>query len=166
MSGRTQHGRRGAWRATRPAVLCHALAMLLTALVMCLGPAAHAAADLATAPMTATSTTRTPPPMTATSTTRTPPPMTATSAAPTAPGHAADHHAVAVTHPGNCPAGGVCCAQDTRGVRAVLPTAVQPASSALPRVFSRPGPAVLACSVGRAPTRGTPDLHVLQVQRT
>ncbi|MFD4603249.1 hypothetical protein ACFWPQ_35135 [Streptomyces sp. NPDC058464] len=144
MSGRTQHGRRGAWRTTRPAALCHALVMLLTALVMCLGPAAHAATDLATAP------------------------TTATSPAPTAPaaGHPTDHGTAQATQPGNCPAGDVCCAQDTHGVRAVLPTAAQPVPAVLPHVPSRSGSAVQACSLGLTPTRGAPDLHFLQVQRT
>ncbi|WP_217549825.1 hypothetical protein [Streptomyces sp. GbtcB6] len=142
MSSRTQHGRRGAWRTTRSAALCHALVMLLTALVMCLGPAAHAAADLATAPMTAMPT------------------------AGTTPTHPTEHRVVKVTHPGNCPAGDVCCAQDAHGVRAVLPTTTQPAPAVLPRIPSLPGPAALACSLGLTPTRGAPDLHFLQVQRT
>ncbi|MFD4510290.1 hypothetical protein [Streptomyces sp. NPDC058457] len=142
MSSGTQHGRRGAWRTTRPTALSHALAMLLTALVMCLGPAAHAAADLATAA------------------------MTTTSASSTTPGHPTEHRAVQVTHPADCPAGDVCCAQDTHGVRAVLPTAAQPAPALLPRISSLADSAVLACSLGLTPTRGAPDLHFLQVQRT
>ncbi|MFB7496736.1 hypothetical protein ACFC09_18960 [Streptomyces sp. NPDC056161] len=142
MSSRTQHGRRAAWRTTRVAALCSALTVLLTALLMCLGSAAHAAGPRAAAPMTAVSAVQTP------------------------SYHPTGHRPVTVAHPGDCPADDVCCAQDTHGIRAVLRATAQPVPTVLPRIPSLPSPATRGCHLGLTPTRGAPDLHVLQVQRT
>ncbi|MFJ5033838.1 hypothetical protein ACIQB5_38555 [Streptomyces sp. NPDC088560] len=142
MSGRPQCRPRSAWRSTPAAALCPALAVLLMALVMCLGSVARSAGDHAPAHMTAMSAVR------------------------TSPEGPAEHHALRVTHPGHCPTGDMCCAQDTQAARAVLPATAQPVPGVLPRNPSLPGPATLACALGLTPTRGAPDLHVLQVQRT
>ncbi|MEU5531728.1 hypothetical protein [Streptomyces sp. NPDC020362] len=142
MTSRPQYRPSDAWRTTRTAALCPALAVLLTMLVICLGAAAHAASDLAAAPMTSMAATQTP------------------------SGHPAEHCTVTATQPGDVPGGDMCCAQEAHGVRAVLPTPAQPAPAVLPRIPSNPGPAALTCSLGLTPTRGAPDLHVLQVQRT
>nr|WP_258404854.1 hypothetical protein [Streptomyces sp. F12] len=143
MSSRTtQRRHRGAWWTTPVAALCPALAVLLAALVMCLGYTAHNASDQAAAPMTT---------------------MSAT-AAQTTP--SATHHVKAIAHQADCPAGDVCCNPVAHGVRAVLAAPTQPPPTILPRTPSPPRPDTPLCSTESPPTRGAPDLHVLQVQRT
>jgi hypothetical protein len=142
MSSRIQRRRRGAWRTTPVAALCPALALLFAALVMCLGYVAHGTSDQVAAPMTT---------------------MSATTA-PTTP--SATHHVKAIAHPADCPAGDVCCDPVAHGVRAVFAAPTQPLPAILPRIPSLPRPDTPSCSLRPPPTRGAPDLHVLQVQRT
>ncbi|WP_063824550.1 hypothetical protein [Streptomyces sp. CdTB01] len=134
MSSRPQDKPRGAWRTTRTAVLCPALAVLLAALVICFGYPAHAAGNEVAAALM---------------------PM----------GPRADHLAVTVTAPGGCRHGDVCCAQADHAVRAVSPATAHPLPALLPRTPGLPAPEAGACPLGLPPTRGAPDLHVLQVQR-
>ncbi|MEU0068518.1 hypothetical protein ABZ027_02915 [Streptomyces sp. NPDC006332] len=79
------------------------------------------------------------------------------------------HRVVAAEHPHHCPAGTPCCVRSQHAalhpVRTTLPGTVQALSALLPRLprlaapDGRPSP--------RPPSsRGAPDLHVLQVQRT
>ncbi len=131
----------GAWRTTRTVALCPALAVLVAALVMCLGSMAHGADAPAAVPMTA---------------------MSATAVRADT---SATHHAQTIGHPAGCPAGDVCCAPVTHGVRAVRTTPAGPVSVNLPRMRSLPGPDAPADFPGLPPARGAPDLHVLQVQR-
>ncbi|MFC4506235.1 MULTISPECIES: hypothetical protein [Streptomyces] len=138
MNSRTQRRHRDAWWTTQVAALCPALAVLLTVLVMCLGSTAHATVGE---------------------------PVAAMSAARTPADNWTEHHAVVMAHPGNCPPGDVCCAQSAHAGRAVLPAAPQPLPVVLPRVPGLAAPAASACAAGLPPTRGAPDLHVLQVQR-
>jgi hypothetical protein len=148
MSGRTQHTTRGAWRTTRIAALCPALVVLLAALVMCVGAAAHTDSGAHT-----TSTTTV---------------MTGVSHAQMRPGGSpAEHHAMPVAHPGGCPSGDMCCSPAVHGAAAVLAAPAHPLPVVLPRMPSLPrrqaGPTLLA----QPPPAGeAPDLHVLQVQRT
>ncbi|MEU9542736.1 MULTISPECIES: hypothetical protein [Streptomyces] len=147
MSSRTQHTARGAWRTTHIAALCPALAVLLAALVICLGPAAHAASgDRATSTTAA---------------------MTGVFHAQMQTGSPAEHHTMPVAHPGGCPAGDVCCSPAVHGAAAVLAAPVHPLPVLLPRMPSLPrreaGPTLLAKP---PPADSAPDLHVLQVQRT
>ena len=142
MTSRQQHRTRAAWRTTRLAALCPALAVLLTALVICLGPLRHATSDSdpAAAPVTT---------------------MSATTASP------ADHPTKEVTHPADCPAGDTCCTPAAHGVRAVLAAPVQHLPVFLPRMPDIPRPPDSApLHTEPPPTTGAPDLHVLQVQRT
>ncbi|MFB7992779.1 hypothetical protein ACFC4G_08100 [Streptomyces sp. NPDC056002] len=146
---RTQRARRGAWWATRIAALCPALSVLLAALVMCLGPAAHGADGMADGTLpTASSVTA---------------------------GGAAHHHAQSVyphavetvARRGDCPAGDRCCDPASRGVRAVLSAPVQPHSAVLPRMPAAARPEIPPQGPSGVPPSGTaPDLHVLQIQRT
>ncbi|QUW83938.1 hypothetical protein SMIR_36205 [Streptomyces mirabilis] len=143
MSSRTQHTARGAWRTTHTAALCPALAVLLAALVICLGPAAHAASgDHVTA-------------------------MTGVSHAQIQTGSPAEHHVMPAAHPGGCPSGDVCCSPAVHGAAAVLAAPVHSLPVLLPRMPSVPrrqaGPTLLAKP---PPASSAPDLHVLQVQRT
>ncbi|MBC9723917.1 hypothetical protein [Streptomyces sp. TRM68367] len=144
MGSRTQHTARGTRRTTRIAALCPALAVLLAALVICLGFLAHGQRD---APVTASTTT-----------------MSAT-AVPT--GTPAEHHASTAAHPSDCLPGDVCCSPAADGVRAVPAAPAQPLPAVLPRLPDLPRqlntPSRFA---DPAPTCRAPDLHVLQVQRT
>lgn len=153
MSSRTEHRPRGVWLTTQTAALCPALAVLLMALVLCLGYAPHAPRNVATAPVTTLSAVQT----------SSHGPAEHRAVTVTA---VAERHTVTVTKSGGCPSGDMCCAQDSHGVRAVLPAAAQLLPAVLRRVPSLPGPATVACALGLTPTRGAPDLHVLQVQRT
>ncbi|MER5906160.1 hypothetical protein ABT150_39805 [Streptomyces mirabilis] len=141
MSSRPPYTARGAWWTTRTAALCPALAVLLAALVMCLGYMAHGISDPAAAPATA---------------------MSAT----VAQAHTSteQHHVAA--HPVDCPAGDVCCDPVAHGVRAVLATPAQPLPTVLPRTPDLPRPGTSSRCAEPPPTGRSPDLHVLQVQRT
>ena len=128
------------WRTTRLVALCPALAVLLAALVICLGSLPHATSDPADVPMTT---------------------MSATAATP------ADHPTKAVTHQADCHAGDTCCTPAAQGVQAVLAAPVQPQPVLLPRTPDLPGPPDSAPRhTEPPPTACAPDLHVLQVQRT
>ncbi|MFL5994952.1 MAG: hypothetical protein ACJ736_11685 [Streptomyces sp.] len=135
---------RRAWRTTRIAAPCPALAVLFVALLVCLGFAAHADSGDHAAAMTSLS-----------------------ARAAVAAGTPAEHGSVPTTHPGGCPAGDACCAPAVHGVGGVLAAPAQPLPAILPRMPHLPtrqdGPAFLAQA---PPTGGAPDLHVLQVQRT
>lgn len=140
MTNRRQFRPRGAWWTTRPAALCPALAVLLAALVVCLGPLAHATSAPAAAPATT---------------------MSAMAVSP------ADHETKTVTQPADCPDGDTCCAPAAHGVHAVLAAPVQPLPVLLPRMPDLPGPPDSAPRrTEPPPATGAPDLHVLQVQRT
>jgi hypothetical protein len=146
---RTQRAGRGAWWATRIAALCPALSVLLAALVMCLGPAAHGTEDMADGPLpTVTS-------------------VTAGSATQHHAQSAQPHAAETVARRGDCPAGDRCCDPASRGVRAVLSAPAQPHSAVLPRMPAAAMPdAPPPCPSGLPPSGTAPDLHVLQIQRT
>ncbi|WP_405655930.1 hypothetical protein OG581_46355 [Streptomyces sp. NBC_01386] len=146
---RTQRAGRGAWRATRIAALCPALSVLLAALVMCLGPAAHGTDGTADGSL---------------------PTVTSVAA-----GSATQHHARSaypatvetVARRGDCPAGDRCCDPASRGVRAVLSAPAQPHPAVLPRMPAAAMPdAPPPSPSGLAPSGTAPDLHVLQIQRT
>ncbi|MFF1688288.1 MULTISPECIES: hypothetical protein [unclassified Streptomyces] len=146
---RTQRARRGAWWATRVAALCPALGVLLAALVMCLGPAAHGTDG---------------------ATDSSPPAVASATAVTSTQHHVQSAHpdvVETVARRSDCPAGDTCCDPVSRGVRAVLSAPAQPHSAVLPRIPAAampdpppPGPA------GLPPAGTAPDLHVLQVQRT
>ncbi|MFF3875204.1 hypothetical protein [Streptomyces sp. NPDC001978] len=143
MISRTQRRRRAAWWTTPVAALCPALALLLAALVMCLGYAAHDSGEQAAAPMTAMSVAQQP------------------------TGIPAQHQALPVAHSVDCPSHDMCCGSAIHDIRTVLTAPAQPLPSAnLPRIPSILRPAPPACSADPPPTGGAPDLHVLQVQRT
>ncbi|GAA1262529.1 MULTISPECIES: hypothetical protein [Streptomyces] len=146
---RTQRAGRGAWWATRIAALCPALSVLLAALVMCLGPAAHGTDGTADGSL---------------------PTVTSVAA-----GSATQHHARSaypaavetVARRGDCPAGDRCCDPASRGVRAVLSAPAQPHPAVLPRMPAATMPDAPPPSPSGLPPSGTaPDLHVLQIQRT
>ncbi|GHG01713.1 hypothetical protein GCM10018777_10470 [Streptomyces albogriseolus] len=142
MGSLRQHTARGTWWTTRIAALCPALAVLLAALVICLGAVAHGQSTPATASMTT---------------------MSATAAPTDTP---AEHHATTAAHPSDCLPGDVCC-RPADGVRAVLATPSQPLPAVLPRMPDLPRqPDTPALSTGPASACLAPDLHVLQVQRT
>lgn len=144
MGSRRQHTARGTRWTTRIAALCPALAVLLAALVICLGFLAHGQSD---APAIASTTT-----------------MSAT-AIPT--GTPVEHHATTAAHPSGCLPDDVCCSPAADGVRAVPAAPAQPLPAVLPRMPDIPKqldtPSRFA---DPAPTCRAPDLHVLQVQRT
>ncbi|MFE7012895.1 hypothetical protein ACFVAQ_20775 [Streptomyces sp. NPDC057651] len=146
---RARRARRGAWRATRIAALCPALSVLLAALVMCLGPAAHGTDGTADGSL---------------------PPVASVAAGSATPHHmrSAQPHAVeTVAHRGDCPAGDRCCDPASRGVRAVLSAPAQPHPAVLPRMPAAAMPDAPPPGLsGLPPSCTAPDLHVLQIQRT
>ncbi|MCX5084795.1 hypothetical protein [Streptomyces sp. NBC_00401] len=146
---RTQCAGRGAWWATRIAALCPALGVLLAALVMCLGPAAHGTDSTADGSLpTVTS-------------------VTAGSATQHHVRSAQPHAAETVARRGDCPAGDRCCDPASRGVRAVLSAPAQPHAAVLPRMPAAAMPDAPPPAPSGLPPSGTaPDLHVLQIQRT
>ncbi|WP_405619150.1 hypothetical protein [Streptomyces sp. NBC_00076] len=79
------------------------------------------------------------------------------------------HRVVAAEHPHDCPAGTPCWTRSQHAalhpVRTTLPGTVQALSALLPRL-PRPAAAEGRVWPGPPPSRGAPDLHVLQVQRT
>lgn len=139
-----QRRSRGAWWAAQ--ALCPALAVLLAAVVMCLGYAEHGGSGDGAVPMAA---------------------MTDATGLPMAPGDPAGQHAVPGVHLGDCPAGDECCASAVHAVAGVLAAPVQTMPVLLPRSPDGPrwqdGTALLAQP---PPASGAPDLHVLQVLRT
>lgn len=146
MGNRGQRGNRGAWGATRTvAPLSAALAVLLAALLMCLGHGTPGVVAQHAAPET----------VAAVSVER-----------PTAAGAAA-HDTGRTVFRGICPAGGTCCVPAVHVDGALLAAPVQAAPAVLRRL---PGPAAPpdapALPTGRPPPASAPDLHVLQVQRT
>ncbi|MGW9028095.1 hypothetical protein ACWGQ5_28845 [Streptomyces sp. NPDC055722] len=142
MDSRTQRRRSGAWWTTPIAALCPALAVLFTALVMCLGFVAHDSGEQATAPMT-------------------------TMAAAPLPADAPDQHqAMPAAHPADCPFGSACCDPAIHDVRAVMALPAQPVPAVLPRMPDLPRPDAPSSSGVLDPPGSDPDLHVLQVQRT
>lgn len=142
MGSRTHDTTRRAWWNTRLAALCPALVVLLAALVVCLGYAAHG--DSApVASMTTVSTTATP------------------TAAP------AGHHLATAAHPADCPPGDVCCGAVGDSARAVLVAPAQLSQAILPRMPDLPRqPDTPTGPPEAAQADHAPDLHVLQVQRT
>ncbi|MEU2596509.1 hypothetical protein ABZ678_05005 [Streptomyces hirsutus] len=128
----------------RTAVLCPALAVLLAALVVCLGHAGHSGAKDDAAPSTAMSTGRT-----------------------VAAGPPAGHHITPPVRQSDCSPGGTCCSSVVHDVAGVLGAPTQTLPLVLTRMpgFPRPEqcPTVLAQP---PPVHSAPDLHVLQVQRT
>lgn len=142
-----QRNNRGAWWTTPPAALGPALALLLAALVMCLGYGAHSSAGSHTSPMTA---------------------MTSVSSGQATPaGIPAGHHALASAQQQECPAGDVCCAPTVHFGGAVSATPVQSAPAILPRAPGLPEPPDSPTLLAARPLPDeAPDLHVLQVQRT
>ncbi|WP_210592375.1 hypothetical protein [Streptomyces sp. GESEQ-35] len=142
MGSRTQHKSRGTRWITRIAALCPALAVLLAALAICLGLAAHSQSAPATGAMTT---------------------MSAAAVVTDVP---AEHHAPASAHPADCHPGDACC-HPVVGVRAVLATPVQYVPAILPRMPDLPRqPDTSSRTAAPAPACRAPDLHVLQVQRT
>ncbi|RFC70145.1 hypothetical protein [Streptomyces sp. AcE210] len=145
----TQRARRGAWWATRIAALCPALSVLLAALVMCLGPAAHGTDGTADGSL---------------------PTVTSVAAGSATRHHvqsAQAHAAETVARRGDYPAGDRCCDPVSRGVRAVLSAPAQPHAATLPRMPAAAMPDAPPPSPSGLPPSGTaPDLHVLQIQRT
>ncbi|CAM5329678.1 hypothetical protein SALBM311S_07634 [Streptomyces alboniger] len=79
------------------------------------------------------------------------------------------HRVVAAEHPHDCPAGSPCWTRSRHAalhpVRTTLPGTVQALSALLPRL-PRPAAADGRVWPGPPSSRGAPDLHVLQVQRT
>ncbi|WSQ11820.1 hypothetical protein OG604_30975 [Streptomyces sp. NBC_01231] len=79
------------------------------------------------------------------------------------------HRVVAAEHPHDCPAGTPCWTRSQHAalhpVRTTLPGTVQALSALLPRL-ARPAAAEGRVWPGPPSSRGAPDLHVLQVQRT
>lgn len=141
-----QRNNRGTWWTTPPAALGPALALLLAALVMCLGYGAHGAVGGHTSPVTA---------------------MTSVSSGQTPIGDSTGHHAMSSVQQTDCPAGDVCCAPAVHIGGVVAASPVHPVPAALPRMPGLPrppdSPTFLA---GRPLPDEAPDLHVLQVQRT
>ncbi|GAA3245407.1 hypothetical protein GCM10010469_00460 [Streptomyces labedae] len=137
---------REAWWTTRAAVLCPALAVLLGAVVMCLGYAADRDSGYRTAPMTS---------------------MTSVSPLPMPPGSPVEHHAMPTVHTGEYVSGDVCCSAAVHAGAAMLVAPVHPMPVVLPRMPDLPrrqdSPTLLALP---SPASGAPDLHVLQVLRT
>lgn len=141
-----QRNNRGARWITPPAALGPALALLLAALVMCVGYGAHGAVGGHTSPMTA---------------------MTSVSSGQTSAGTSTGHHAMPSVQQNDCPAGDVCCAPAVHigGVVAAAP--VHPVPAVLPRMPGLPRPPNNPTfPAGRLLPDEAPDLHVLQVQRT
>ena len=135
---------RGTRWTTRIAALCPALAVLLAALVICLGFLDHGQSD---APVTA-------------STTRVSATAVPTSTPP-------EHDATTAAHPSDCLPDDVCCSPAADGVRAAPAAPTQPLPAVLPRMADLPKQLdTQPRFVDPAPTCRAPDLHVLQVQRT
>ncbi|MER6011939.1 hypothetical protein [Streptomyces bluensis] len=148
MRSQAEHTTREAWWPTRIAALCPALLVLLATLVMCLGSVSHADSGPAGTTMTSMG------------------PMAPASVDALPGGAFTSHHGTTGAHPAGCPYGDVCCGPAADGVRAVLAAPVQPVPAVLPRVPITPTPGISSRCAAAAPTGRSPDLHVLQVQRT
>ncbi|WP_237408045.1 hypothetical protein [Streptomyces sp. M2CJ-2] len=147
MRSRAQQARdrgRGPRWTVRTAVLCPALAVLLAALVVCLGYAGHGGAEKDAAPPTAPS-----------------------AGGTVVTGTPAGHPVMSLVRQGDCSPGDPCCSPAVHDVPAVLGAPTQTPPLALTRMPGFPcperHPAVLAQP---PPVHSAPDLHVLQVQRT
>lgn len=138
-----QRRSRRVWWTTRAAVLCPALTVLLAALMVCLGYAAHGGnGDHAAA-------------------------MTSVSGMQTPTGNPGEHHALPAAHAGDCPSGGTCCAPAVHDVRVILAAPSHPLPVLLPRMPDLPRqPGTTRFFANAPPAGAAPDLHVLQVQRT
>jgi hypothetical protein len=160
MSSRTPQRAR---RVPPDAALCAALAVLLAVLVAGLGyvpahgrtaptGAPTADAPTAVAPSAAGPTAASP---------------AAASSAVASPAVASPVFTVSVAHErlGSPAEHDQCCGLPTREARAVLPVGAHPLPAVAPRmpVAAHPAPAARVCVL--PPAHGTPDLHVLQVQR-
>jgi hypothetical protein len=143
MGSRTQDTARGTHWTTRIAALCPALAVLLAALVICLGFVGHGQNTPAAASTTTASTTA------------------------VLTGAPAEHHPTTAAHPSDCQPGDACCRAAADDVRAVLATPAQPLPAILPGTPAIPRqPDAARLPAEPAPVCRAPDLHVLQVQRT
>lgn len=143
MGSRTGDTARGTRWTARIAALCPALAVLLASLVICLGFVGHDQSALSAASTTTVSTTA------------------------VLTGAPAEHHPTTAAHPSDCQPGDVCCRATADGVRAVLAAPAQPLPAILPRTPEIPRqPDATRLAGEPAPVCRTPDLHVLQVQRT
>ncbi|MGW0476316.1 hypothetical protein [Streptomyces coeruleorubidus] len=143
MGSRTQDTARGTRWTTRIAALCPALAVLLAALVVCLGFVGHGQSALSAASTTTVSTTA------------------------VLTGAPAGHHPTTAAHPSDCQPGDACCRAAADGVRAVLAAPAQPLPAILPHAPEIPRqPDTARLTAEPTPVCRAPDLHVLQVQRT
>ncbi|MEV7069114.1 hypothetical protein AB0N97_41155 [Streptomyces collinus] len=143
MGSRPRDTARGTHWTTRIAALCPALAVLLAALVICLGFAGHGQSAPAAASTTTASTTA------------------------VLTGAPAEHHTTTAAHPSDCRPGDTCCRAAADGVRAVLAAPTQPLPAILPRTPEIPRqPDTARLTAEPTPVCRAPDLHVLQVQRT
>ncbi|WP_051858052.1 hypothetical protein [Streptomyces cellulosae] len=143
MGSRTQDTIREAWGTTRIVALHPAVAVLLAALVVCLGYLPHGHRAPAAAP------------------------ATSLSAAAGLTAVSVDHPAPKVTHPADCPSRDGCCGPVGAGVGAVRVATAHPFQATLPRRPDLPRqPDTAARAVEPSPACRAPDLHVLQVQRT
>ncbi|MFI5674432.1 hypothetical protein [Streptomyces cellulosae] len=142
MGSRTQDTTREAWDATRIVALRPALAVLLAALVVCLGYVPHGHRAPAAA-------------------------ATHLSAAAGLTAVTVDRPAPKVTHPADCPSRDGCCGPVGAGATAVRVATAHPFQATLPRSPDLPRqPYTAARAVEPSPACRAPDLHVLQVQRT
>lgn len=131
------------WTTSPPAALCSALAVLLAALVVCLGYPAHDGDSDSSAAMTSISGVQLP------------------------TGNPTGHHGSPAAHSGDCPAGGTCCAPVVHDVPVILAAPSHTSPVLLPRTPDLPLPSGTPAFLAHAPPAGAaPDLHVLQVQRT
>lgn len=139
-----QGGGRGSRWTVRTAALCPALAVLLAALVVCLGYAGHSGAEEDAAPPTALS-----------------------AGGTVAAGTPAEHPLVSLVRQGGCSPGDPCCSPVVHDVPAVLGTPTQAPPLALTRMPGLPCPERYPTVLAQPPpVHSAPDLHVLQVQRT
>ncbi|MER6087456.1 hypothetical protein [Streptomyces bluensis] len=148
MRSQAEHTTREAWWPTRIAALCPALLVLLATLVICLGSVSHGDSGPAGTTMTWMG------------------PMTPASVDALPAGAPTSHHGTTGAHSADCPYGDVCCGPAADGVRAVLAAPAQPVPVVLPSMPNTPAPGISSRCAEPPPTGRSPDLHVLQVQRT
>ncbi|MFE9608015.1 hypothetical protein [Streptomyces sp. NPDC006012] len=151
MGRRAQSARRttrGQWWTTRAAALCPVLAVLLAALVVCLGSTAHAGSGEHVSAVSGVSGTQM---------------QTGVSGTQMPTGDPTVHHTVST----DCPPGGECCAPAVHEARRILAAPSHPLPVLLPRSPDVQKPPGTATYLAQAPPTATaPDLHVLQVQRS